>query len=67
MPGVAGGGTADGEAVRVQALKNTRTGFNFLRPGFAVSLTPFTRTSVSAVFITTDLRYAAQPIADVSM
>ena len=34
MPGVAEGGTADGEAVRVQALKNAKVGFNFLRPGF---------------------------------
>lgn len=33
MPGVAEGETPDGEAVRVQALKNTK-GVNFLRPVF---------------------------------
>ena len=33
MPGVAEGDTHDGEAVRVQALKNTKAGFfNFRRP-----------------------------------
>jgi hypothetical protein len=34
VPGVAERGTPDGEAVRVQALKNTKAGFNFLRPVF---------------------------------
>jgi len=34
VPGVAEGETSDGGAVRVQALKNAKIGFNFLRPVF---------------------------------
>jgi hypothetical protein len=34
---VADGETPDGEAVRVQALKDAKMGFNFLRPVFRFS------------------------------
>lgn len=45
MPGVAGEGIPDGEAVRVQALKNDRAGLNFLRPGFRSRFSGFGRVS----------------------
>ena len=46
MSGVAGEGAAVGARIQAQALKDTGTGFNFLRPGpaagmFKLSLTPF--------------------------